>query len=75
MPADSVVGAVKGHVEKKRGRYYVVLELEADVGTGKRKRKWIGGFARKKEADEALVEPEKRRDVHQPFEKDGQGLS
>jgi integrase len=48
-------------VEKKRGRYYVVLELERDVGTGKRKRKWVGGFARKKDADATLIEHLHRR--------------
>jgi len=47
---------LQGHVEKKRGRYYVVLELERDVRTGQRKRKWVGGFAKKKEADAALIE-------------------
>jgi integrase len=47
---------MRGHVVKKRGRYYVVVELDKDPGTGKRRRNWIGGFAKKKEADAALVE-------------------
>jgi integrase len=47
---------VKGHVEKKRGRYYVVIELDRDPETGRRRRKWTGGFARKKDADAALAE-------------------
>ena len=47
---------MKGHVEKKRGRYFVVVELDKDPATGKRRRKWSGGFARKKDADAALTQ-------------------
>jgi integrase len=54
---------MRGHVVKKRGRYYVVVELDKDPGTGKRRRNWIGGFAKKKEADATLAEMVHRRNV------------
>jgi hypothetical protein len=50
-------------VVKKRGRYYVVVELDKDPGTGRRRRNWIGGFAKKKEADAALAEMVHRRNA------------
>lgn len=47
---------MKGHITKKRDRYYVVLELERDPATGKRHRKWIGGYQTKREAQKVLTE-------------------
>lgn len=47
---------MRGHIEKKRGRYYLVIELEKDPRTGRRRRRWQGGFEKKKEAEAALIE-------------------
>lgn len=48
---------MKGHVAKKRNKYYIVVDIKDDI-TGKRKRKWIsgadGGFERKKDAERAM---------------------
>lgn len=44
-----------GHVEKKKGRWYPVVDLGVD-GAGKRQRQWHKGYATKKEASAALVE-------------------
>ena len=46
---------MNGHVTKKGDRYYVVLELSADPETGRRRRKWHSGFAKKADAKEELV--------------------
>ncbi|MGH2689003.1 MAG: Arm DNA-binding domain-containing protein, partial [Actinomycetota bacterium] len=58
---------MRGHVEKKvrngNVRYYPVIELDRDPATGKRRRKWHQGHARKKEALAALNEILHRR-VH-----------
>lgn len=49
---------MRGHVEKKRGRYYVVLELdlERDPETDERIRRRVGGgsYRTSREAREAL---------------------
>jgi integrase len=47
---------MNGHISKKGGRYYVVLELGVDPATGKRRRKWHSGYKRKKDATDALHE-------------------
>jgi len=41
---------MRGSVTRKGGRWYVVLDLGRDE-TGKRKRKWHGGFTTKREAE------------------------
>lgn len=43
---------MRGSVTKKGARWYVVLDLGRDEN-GKRKRKWHGGFATKREAERA----------------------
>lgn len=45
-----------GHIRKREKRYTVVLELERDPITGKRKQKSMGGYKTKKEAESALIE-------------------
>lgn len=40
---------------KGTGKYYVVLDLERDTGTGKRKQKWHSGHATEREAERALA--------------------
>lgn len=45
-----------GHIRKRDKSYNVVVELERDPVTGKRKQKSIGSFKTKKEAEKALVE-------------------
>ena len=40
---------------KGSGRWYVVLELDRDPGTGARRRKWHSGFASKRDADRGLA--------------------
>ncbi len=40
---------------KGSGTYYVVLDLEPDPGTGKRRQKWHSGFTGKREAEKALA--------------------
>jgi len=42
-----------GHIAKKGEKYYVVIDIDADV-TGKRKQKWHSGYRTKKEARAAL---------------------
>lgn len=44
---------MRGSVTKKRDRWYVVVELPPDPGTGKRRRKWHGSWRTKKEAEAA----------------------
>lgn len=46
---------MNGHVRKRGKKYSVVLYLGRD-DFGKKKQKWIGGFATKKEADKVLAE-------------------
>ena len=40
---------------KGSGRWYVVLELDRDPGTGARRRKWHSGFDSKRDADRGLA--------------------
>lgn len=46
---------MRGCVTRKGKRYYAVADLGPDPSTGKRRRKWVGGFDRKKEAEAALA--------------------
>jgi len=49
---------VRGSVVQKpkgTGRWYVVIELDRDPGTGARRRKWHSGFSSKREADRGLA--------------------
>lgn len=43
-----------GSVAKKGKRYYIVIELERDEVTGKRNQKWLSGYSRKRDAENAL---------------------
>ncbi len=47
---------MRGHVEKKRGRYYVVVELDREPQTGGRRRKGLGGYRTRKEATAVLTD-------------------
>jgi len=40
---------------KGTGRWYVLIELDRDPGTGARRRKWHSGFATKRDADRGLA--------------------
>lgn len=46
---------MRGHVAKKGKRYDVVLDVGTDE-RGKRKQKWVSGFATKAEAERKLTE-------------------
>lgn len=59
---------MRGHVWKKGGRYYVVLELDRDSSTGKRCRKGLGGFPTKREAERTLRDAMHKADLgRDPF--------
>ncbi|GIP58681.1 site-specific integrase [Paenibacillus woosongensis] len=45
---------MKGHVAKKGNKYYIVIDLERDEITGKRKQKWLSGYEKKRDANKAL---------------------
>lgn len=45
---------MKGHVAKKGKKYYIVIEMERNEVTGKRKQKWLSGYVRKRDAENAL---------------------
>src|SRR4051812_8461997 len=45
---------MKGCVTKKGNRYYVVVDVGYDA-SGRRKRKWHGGYGTKKEAERAAA--------------------
>jgi integrase len=47
---------VKGHVRKRGSKWTVVYDELPDAATGRRKQRWRGGFATKREAEKALVE-------------------
>src|SRR5438105_214422 len=46
---------MRGTITRKGKKYYAVVDLGPDPATGKRRRKWIGGFDAKKEAQRALA--------------------
>lgn len=46
---------MRGHVERKGKRYYVVIEADRDPD-GKRKRQWHSGYKTKRDAERALIE-------------------
>ena len=48
-------GSITKKSTKSGVRWYVVLDLGRDPGTSKRRRKWYGGFATKREAVAALA--------------------
>jgi integrase len=52
---------MRGTLTKKRGRWYVVLDLGRDTETGKRKRPWHGPYRTRKEAEAAQGEIVGRR--------------
>jgi integrase len=45
---------VKGHTRKRGRSWCFVLDIGRDPVTGKRKQKWVSGFATRKEAEKAL---------------------
>jgi integrase len=45
---------VRGHIAKKGENYYAVVSVW-DPATAKRRRKWIGGFRRRKDAERAFT--------------------
>jgi hypothetical protein len=47
---------MRGSVVKRGDRYSVVVELERDPITGKRRQKWTSGYRTKREAERALSE-------------------
>jgi integrase len=47
---------VRGHVRKRGGAWYVVVDLPRDPVTGKRKQKWHSGFRTRRDADKGLTE-------------------
>jgi integrase len=60
---------VRGHVRKRGKKWCVVLDLERDPETGKRRQKWVSGFGTKGAAEDALVDllgAKKRGDVLDP---------
>jgi integrase len=62
---------VRGHVEKKSGRYYVVMELDRDPESGERQRKGLGGYATKREAERVLRDALGKADLgRDPFPED-----
>lgn len=38
---------MKGHIAKKGSKYYIVIDLDRDEVTGKRKQKWLSGYEKK----------------------------
>lgn len=46
----------RGSVVKRGNGYTVVVELDRDPNTGKRKQKWHGGYRTKRDAERALAE-------------------
>lgn len=46
----------------KTGPWYVVLDLERDPGTGRRRQKWHSGFRTKREAERGLARILSERD-------------
>jgi integrase len=52
---------MRGHIAEKRGRYYLVLDVGRDPGTGKRKQRWHSGpdrkgYSSKRAAERAMRE-------------------
>src|SRR5438128_1897735 len=45
---------MRGHVAKKRNRYYIVVDVGRDPATGRRRQKWHGSWATEREAEAAL---------------------
>lgn len=45
---------MRGHIAKKGNKYYIVIDLDKDEVTGKRKQKWLSGYDRKRDAERAL---------------------
>jgi integrase len=47
---------MRGSVVKRGDRYSVVVELDRDPITGKRRQKWVSGYRTKRDAERALTE-------------------
>ncbi|BFH66202.1 site-specific integrase [Paenibacillus dendritiformis] len=45
---------MRGHIAKKGNKYYIVIDMDRDEVTGKRKQKWLSGYDKKREAERAL---------------------
>lgn len=60
---------MRGHVRKRGNKWCVVLDLDRDPETGRRRQKWVSGFKTKGAAEDALVDllgAKKRGDVLDP---------
>lgn len=47
---------MRGSVVKKGGRWYVKIELDPDLGTGKRRQKWHSGYRTRRDAERARID-------------------
>jgi integrase len=46
---------MRGHIAKKGNKYYIVVDMKDEL-TGARKRKWLSGYEKKRDAEKALPE-------------------
>jgi integrase len=46
---------MRGHVRRRGSKWVVVVDVGRDPETGRRKQKWHSGYARKRDAEEALA--------------------
>lgn len=47
---------MRGHVAKKGKRYYIVVDFDKEDNGGKRNQKWISGWDKKRDAENAMPE-------------------
>jgi integrase len=47
---------MRGHVRQRGKKWCVVLDAEPDPETGRRRQKWVSGFATRRAAEDALVD-------------------
>jgi hypothetical protein len=45
---------MQGHVRRRGKKWAIVVELDRDPATGKRRQKWVSGFATENAAEKAL---------------------
>ncbi|ULO07175.1 site-specific integrase [Paenibacillus sp. 19GGS1-52] len=45
---------MRGHIAKKGKKYYIVVDFDKDDNGGKRNQKWLSGYERKKDAENAM---------------------
>ncbi len=46
---------MRGHIRRRGRKWVVVLELDRDPGTGRRRQRWLSGFGTRREAEDAKV--------------------